>query len=214
MKGRFYVNQPQKTTDSEDEHLPPPQIHKVSSQDSIPDRKSRFEVSSSPFIYQPVPLSRDSSSYSSTSTAGGNKNTTATIEKKHQLQHSSTQDSLTAENVALLTESSRKIGRFELTSSGSSSVDVTPRGSISSHNNDHLHHQQSLHQQLQLSQIQQQQQQHHDPSYQIEELLKINESQKNMLQEISASFKKMPMTAQPLTTQSTHNSHPDYFYEK
>lgn len=226
MKGRFYVNQ-QKTTDTEEEQ--PSQIYKVNSQDSIPshhsDRKSRFEVSSSPFTYQPIPLSRDNSSYSSTSTAGG-KPMIPTVEKKplhHQLQQSSssssTQDYLTAENVALLTESSRKIGRFELTSSGSSSVDITPRGSISSSHNEHAHHQQSLHQQLQQHQLQQQLQNihPHQPSelpHQLEELLRMNESQKLLLQEISSNFKRAPLTAQPLSTQNTHNQQSDYFYEQ
>lgn len=195
MKGRFYVNQQQQKTTEPDEEADNATTHS--------DKKSRFEVSS---MYQPIPLSRDSSSYSSTSTAGGKK------PLYHQLQHSSTQDYLTAENVALLTESSRKIGRFELTSSGSSSVDVTPRGSISDH-----HHPHSLQQQLQQHQLQQHQQQHHQE--QIEELLRMNESQRALLQEISFGFKKTggggaPMSAQTLSTQNTHNNQPDYFYEQ
>jgi hypothetical protein len=141
MKGRFYVNQPVK-------------------QDEEFDRKSRFE------IYQPIPLSRESSSYSSSKSV---------TEKRYPVLQP--QDLLTTENIALLTESSRKIGRFELTGgSTSSSVDVTPRGSISS---SHL-----------LSD--QQQHQPHDiiPRHQLEELIRMNESQKHLLQEL----KKMVVT--------------------
>lgn len=136
MKGRFYVNQP------------------ISKQDEEFDRKSRFE------IYQPIPLSRESSTYSSSRSV---------TEKRYPALQP--QDLLTTENVALLTESSRKIGRFELTGgSTSSSVDVTPRGSISS------------------SQLLSDQQHHQSNDimsrHQLEELIRMNESQKNILQEL------------------------------
>jgi hypothetical protein len=142
MRGRFYVNQP------------------VLKQDEEFDRKSRFE------IYQPIPLSRESSSYSSSRSV---------TEKRYPVLQP--QDLLTTENIALLTESSRKIGRFELTGgSTSSSVDVTPRGSISS---SHLLSDQQQHQPSDII-----------PRHQLEELIRMNESQKQLLQEL----KKMVIT--------------------
>lgn len=188
MKGRFYVNQqnkpPTETLVVQDDDQPG--LHKMPSQDTLNviDRKSRFEVSStnSPMIYQPVPLSRDSSAYSSSSN-GRNNVTTAVTEKRYPIDTST----LTSENIALLTESSRKIGRFELTGgSACSSVDVTPRGSISSSHVDHMAHA-VVHHQSHLSIDSNNQ---YNPQYQIEELLRFNESQRIILQELSLSFKK------------------------
>lgn len=189
MKGRFYVNQQNKpatetTVVQYDDH---PSLHKMPSQDTlnVTDRKSRFEVSStnSPMIYQPVPLSRDSSAYSSSSNGRSNTATTAVTEKRYPVDTST----LTSENIALLTESSRKIGRFELTGgSACSSVDITPRGSISSSHIDHMTHA-VVHHQSHLSIDSNNQ---YNPQYQIEELLRFNESQRMILQELSLSFKK------------------------
>ncbi|KAI8642301.1 kinase-like domain-containing protein [Parasitella parasitica] len=173
MKGRFYVKEDQPQAQQQ-------QLHKMPSQDflSANDRKSRFEVSSntsSPMLYQPVPLSRDGSSYSSSS-ANSKPNVTAVTEKRYPPQ-----ELLTTENIALLTESSRKIGRFELTGgSNSSSVDITPRGSISSsHLDTHHHHQQHTPAPAIIN-----------PQYQIEELLRSNESQRILLHELRLNLKK------------------------
>lgn len=185
MKGRFYVKEDQQQQQQQ-------QLHKMPSQDFLAahDRKSRFEISSntsSPMLYQPIPLSRDSSSYSSSS-ANSKPNTTAVTEKRYPPQ-----ELLTSENIALLTESSRKIGRFELTGgSSSSSVDVTPRGSISSSHLD-THHQHATAPALM------------NPLYQIEELLRFNESQRVLLQELRLNFKKP--SAHPATTTTTTNEH-------
>lgn len=75
---------------------------------------------------------------------------------------------LALEGSTLLTESSRKIGRFELTSSNEATV-TAQRGSISSGNNGAEHD--ILHMQSQ-----------------IEELLRFNESQKSLLQDLSTAF--------------------------
>lgn len=216
MKGRFYVNQQNKPVTFNDTPIihhhqqtdEEERLHKMPSTDAFNvDRKSRFEISSSatnsPMLYQPIPLSRDSSSYSSSSNGRSNNNTThtnnnttsipnttAVTEKRYPMDTST----LTTENIALLTESSRKIGRFELTGgSACSSVDVTPRGSISSSHVDHLntpaqhHHHQS---QLSIDSNQ------FNPQYQIEELIRFNESQRLILQELSSTFKKpTPSTA-------------------
>lgn len=222
MKGRFYVNQQNKPVTfnetpiihHDDDHP----LHKVSSQDAInTDRKqSRFEISSatnSPMIYQPIPLSRDSSSYSSSSNGRGTNNTTAVIEKRYPLDTST----LTSENIALLTESSRKIGRFELTggsTSASSSVDVTPRGSISSSHIDMLHHHNnnnSVHHHSNLSTTTSDSIHNSNNSnvqYQIEELMRFNESQRMLLQELSMTFKKPTAVSdhQPYF----HQQHQDY----
>lgn len=226
MKGRFYVNQQQQQQQSkpvtfnetpvvyhpDDDHY---SLHKVPSQDGLnithgnnniahpvptSDRKSRFEISSatnSPMMYQPVPLSRDSSSYSSSSN-GRNNNNTAVVEKRYPPQHTLDTSVLTPENIALLTESSRKIGRFELTGgSTSSSVDVTPRGSISSshidpsggaHPHSTLHHHHLPQDATAANSA--------NPQYQIEELFRINESQRHLLQELSAAMKKHGMVDQ------------------
>jgi hypothetical protein len=226
MKGRFYVNQNNNTTSStskhptvEDNEHQQQQLHKMPSQDTLNmnngDRKSRFEISnnssSSPLLYQPIPLSRDSSSYSSSSTSNRNNNNTAVVEKRYpSLVDTNT---LTTENIALLTESSRKIGRFELTGGSTttttttSSVDVTPRGSISSSSHHHQHHQH--HQQLN-DQGHGHGQSHLsidssfiNPQYQIEELLRFNENQRLILQELSLSFKK-----------ANHGSEEPYFVEQ
>ncbi|RCH91329.1 hypothetical protein CU098_007115, partial [Rhizopus stolonifer] len=155
------------------------------------DRKSRFEIqvnnnNNLPILYQPIPLSRDSSSYSSSS----NK-TTAIVEKKYP-----NAELLTTENIALLTESSRKIGRFELTggstttSNSSSIADVTPRGSFSS--NHFLDQEKGVH----ASQSQEHTVLHSHtppnvhPQYQLEELIRMNEMQKTMLQELGSNLKK------------------------
>ncbi|CEP09111.1 hypothetical protein [Parasitella parasitica] len=178
IKGRFYVKEDQPPAQQQQQ---PQQLHKMPSQDflSANDRKSRFEISSntsSPMLYQPVPLSRDGSAYSSSSAnSKPNVTTTAVIEKRYPPQ-----ELLTTENIALLTESSRKIGRFELTGgSNNSSVDITPRGSISSsHLDTHLHQ----HQPTSSAII--------NPQYQIEELLRSNESQRILLQELRLNLKK------------------------
>lgn len=209
MKGRFYVNQPNKATvdpsvaivSTDDDLLGG--LHKMPSQDTlnVTDRKSRFEISSttSPMLYQPVPLSRDSSSYSSSSTNGNRS--TAVTEKRYPADTST----LTSENIALLTESSRKIGRFELTGgSACSSVDVTPRGSISSSHMDHMAHAVN-HQQSHLS-IDSNQPTQHSAQYQIEELLRFNESQRLILQELSVTFaKKDSMEDLHTFVESEHN---------
>ncbi|KAG2200557.1 hypothetical protein INT47_012343 [Mucor saturninus] len=198
MKGRFYVNQQNKpfpdpsvavVSPAGEEDVPMHGLHKIPSQDTlnVTDRKSRFEISSStsPMMYQPVPLSRDSSSYSSSSnpTSGRSTTTTTAVTEKRYPDTST----LTSENIALLTESSRKIGRFELTGgSACSSVDVTPRGSISSshveHPMTHGHAQSHLSIDSNAS----------SPQYQIEELLRFNESQRMILQELSLAFSKKP----------------------
>lgn len=130
------------------------------------DRKSRFEIQhssvpGSPMIYQPVPLSRDSS-YSS---AGNSNHSRSNLITRYPT--SEPKDLLTSENIALLTESSRKIGRFELTSSNDAVT--TPRGSVSS-NNTVMEHD--------VMHIQSQ----------IEELLRYNESQRSLLQDLSLAF--------------------------
>ncbi|GAA5817360.1 hypothetical protein MFLAVUS_010904 [Mucor flavus] len=214
MKGRFYVNQQQQQTrpvtfndaptihQNADEY---DHLHKVPSQDVLNvDRKSRFEVSSSssPMLYQPIPLSRDSSSYSSSSN-GRSINTTAVTEKRYPMDTST----LTTENIALLTESSRKIGRFELTGgSACSSVDVTPRGSISSGHIDHINT--PVHHQSQLSIDSNQ----FNPQYQIEELIRFNESQRIILQELSLSFKK-PTEDTPYLDQSDITSTVEHLHK-
>ncbi|KAI8091185.1 kinase-like domain-containing protein [Gilbertella persicaria] len=201
MKGRFYVNQTPKPVTSSDslsnleeeqqqQQQQQQQLHKTPSQD-YSDRKSRFEIqvnnnNNLPILYQPIPLSRDSSSYSSSS----NK-TTAIVEKKYP-----NAELLTTENIALLTESSRKIGRFELTggstttSNSSSIADVTPRGSFSS--NHFLDQEKGVH----ASQSQEHTVLHSHtppnvhPQYQLEELIRMNEMQKTMLQELGSNLKK------------------------
>lgn len=149
IRGRFYVNQQanKQLNDNNDDEL-----NSNNNTNTIPDtdRKSRFEISSAvPLAPKelPIPLTRESSS------------------RSYMRYNSPPPDliPLTSENIALLTESSRKIGRFELTSSNASSVDVTPRGSVSSS----------------------------DPTTdQIEELIRMNESQRVLLQEICANYKK------------------------
>ncbi|CAO3639286.1 unnamed protein product [Mucor fragilis] len=194
MKGRFYVKEDQQQQQQQQQQ----QLHKMPSQDFLAthDRKSRFEVSSntsSPMLYQPVPLSRDSSSYSSSS-ANSKPNTTAVTEKRYPPQ-----ELLTSENIALLTESSRKIGRFELTGgSSSSSVDVTPRGSVSSSHLD-THHQHASAPVFM------------NPLYQIEELLRFNESQRVLLQELRLNCKKpsahAAITNEPETEAASSQHH-------
>lgn len=180
IRGRFYVNQSNKASENEDESQP--SLNKMPSQDFPPttDRKSRFEISSS----QPIPLSRESTlstqpyttlSRESTLVFPLSRESTQPIplsresSNKSYMRYNSPPDliPLTSENIALLTESSRKIGRFELTSSTASSIDATPRGSVSSTD-----------------------QQTTDPHSQIEELLRMNESQKVLLQEICSNYKK------------------------
>ncbi|KAI9254822.1 kinase-like domain-containing protein [Sporodiniella umbellata] len=171
VKGRFYVNHPRtaSTNDSGifEESQP---LHKVGSQDYL-DRKSRFEVqhnnsTTAPVLYQPIPLSRDSS-YSS---AGNSSQSRANVITR--CPTSEPKDLLTSDSVNLLTESSRKIGRFELTSSNEATV-APQRGSISSsnttHENDILHMQS-----------------------QIEELLRFNESQRSVLNDLNTAFQKKP----------------------
>jgi hypothetical protein len=206
MKGRFYVNQAVNKpvtfsdtpiihhqhyhSDTEAEQHP---LHKVPSHDMLSvasfsaggdiNKKSRFE------IYQPIPLSRDNSSTSSSSAAiptnGINKTTTAVVEKKPPMQID-----LTTENIALLTESSRKIGRFELTGgSTTSSADVTPRGSISSGPISHNHHDTPGHHHSSHLSIDSTHSLVSSPQYQIEELFRFNEQQRIMLQELSLAIK-------------------------
>ncbi|OBZ82509.1 Serine/threonine-protein kinase fray2 [Choanephora cucurbitarum] len=225
MKGRFYVNQPSRSTtilessniedEEQQQQTQQQQLHKTSSQDYLNtqgtnDRKSRFEIQMNsnnlPILYQPVPLSRDGSNYSSSS----NK-TTSIVEKK-----SPNTELLTTENVALLTESSRKIGRFELTggstttSNSSSIADVTPRGSFSSN---------YLLDQEKMSQNQQPQENNtfHShtppnvhPQYQLEELIRMNEMQRVMLQELGTNLKKnMPQSF----SNNTLNHQSDHYFD-
>ncbi|RCH89010.1 hypothetical protein CU097_002188 [Rhizopus azygosporus] len=170
VKGRFYVNHPKSapTIVTESSQFEDSQsLHKVASQDLLTaDRKSRFEIQhssvpGSPMIYQPVPLSRDSS-YSS---AGNSNHSRSNLITRYPT--SEPKDLLTSENIALLTESSRKIGRFELTSSNDAVT--TSRGSVSS-NNTIMEHD--------IMHIQSQ----------IEELLRYNESQRSLLQDLSLAF--------------------------
>ncbi|CAO3699685.1 unnamed protein product [Rhizopus stolonifer] len=169
VKGRFYVNHPRSASANDSGIFEDPQLlHKVASQDHLAtDRKSRFEVqhnsSSVPSVpFQPIPLSRDSS-YSSAGNSNHSRPNVIT-----RCPTSEPKDLLALEGSTLLTESSRKIGRFELTSSNEATV-TTQRGSVSSGNIGAEHD--ILHMQSQ-----------------IEELLRFNESQKSLLQDLSTAF--------------------------
>ncbi|KAI9280054.1 kinase-like domain-containing protein [Sporodiniella umbellata] len=170
VKGRFYLNQLKAVNANEnhgfDESQP---LYKIPSHDFLAvDRKSRFEVqhnngSASPMLYQSIPLSRDSSF----SSAGNSNHSRSTLVTRYPT--SEPKDLLTPENIALLTESSRKIGRFELTSNNE--PNLAPRKSISLHNSGT---------DQEVSRIQSQ----------IEELLRFNETQRTVLQDLSATFQK------------------------
>ncbi|KAI9484217.1 MAG: kinase-like domain-containing protein [Benjaminiella poitrasii] len=199
MKGRFYVNQPKVmawnniTTNesSSDAHdfITQQQQQQQEMLSTTNDRKSRFEVSStsssssSPMIYQPIPLSRDSSSYSSSSNKNSQTTPSAVMNEKK----------VNPEALEYLPESiiNRKIiGRFELTGGSNSPAEViTPRGSISFSSQHYP--QGNMNPTIDY------------PIYQIEELIKINESQRALLQEI---LKKTNQYQSTSTEQSTINS--------
>ncbi|KAI8880806.1 kinase-like protein, partial [Backusella circina FSU 941] len=162
MKGRFHVNQPSRQTTMNEDDLSPPILYKVASQDRTLDRKSRFEVQT----HSPIPLSRESS-MSSSGLPRAPATTTIAIgggERKYpDTLSSTTTSSIENTNSLSIPESSRKIGRFELTGG---SADVAARIAETT-NYDMIRSPQ--HQQL-------------------EELIKSNETQRLLLQDLCYSF--------------------------
>ncbi|KAI8972672.1 kinase-like domain-containing protein [Pilobolus umbonatus] len=184
MKGRFYVNQPKRVTSNEALNMNYDEQHPISSipinnKEGCVDRKSRFEIqhnstssaASSPMIYQPIPLSRDSS-YSSVGTSLTREG--SSHRPRYPLEPFP-KDLLSNENMALLTESSRKIGRFELTGGEIVSSRNNSISALTNASTEQLHPYEQV-----------------VPQFQLDELIRNNETQRILLQELSNALNKKP----------------------